>query len=512
MPGAARYRGAGRGRQQRLSRTPADAPAETESDVVEPAGDTAEDDLFAALDASTEAVDELAMTDDTEDRAPVDGIGRRLCDAYAVTRSPALGLTPRSYQDEAIASWLRHNGRGLVVLPTGAGKTVVALMAVARLGVRTLVVVPTIDLLHQWRSTLASNLGYPLEEIGIIGGGKRTQRDLTVITYDSAAMPRRRLDGFGLLVVDEVHHLPARAYRSIAGKVNAPFRLGLSATPERSDHGHEALASLIGPVVYRRSSRDLARDRHIASYTEKRLFVDLTADEQMRYDQLMAEYKWYLASRRGSLGRPEGIFIEMIRRSGHDPAARSALRAHHQARLIALNATAKIAKVEELLSKHRTDKVLIFSEYNAMVDLLSERLLLPAITYRTAMPERRQVLDRFREGRYSKLVTGRVLNEGVDVPDANVAIVVSGSSATREYIQRLGRVLRPKQEQAMLYELVTRRTTEGRSARKRRPADEIDPEQRARLLAATRSTVEPELTDSASSGGSGSPDASTRAA
>jgi len=293
---------------------------------------------------------------------------------------------------------------------------------------------------------------------------------VTVITYDSAAMPHRRLDGFGLIVVDEVHHLPARAYRAIAGKVNAPFRLGLSATPERSDDGHLALDHLIGPVVFRRSPAELARDRHIADYDEKRIFVNLTDDERLRYDQLMAEYRWYLASRRGSLGRPEGMFVELIRRSGSDPAARSALRAHHQARMIALNAEAKIAKVEELLWKHRDDKVIVFSEYNAMVDILSERLLLPAITYRTAPAERRATLDGFRAGDYSKLVTGRVLNEGVDVPDANVAIVVSGSSATREYIQRLGRVLRPKASRAKLYELVSRKTTEGRSVRKRRGA------------------------------------------
>jgi superfamily II DNA or RNA helicase len=351
-------------------------------------------------------------------------------------------------------------------------------------------VVPTIDLLQQWRAGLADRLGYPLDEVGIVGGGKRTVRDLTVITYDSAAMPHRRLDGFGLLVVDEVHHLPARAYRSIAGKVNAPYRLGLSATPERSDQGHEALDHLIGPVVYRASAAELSRAEHIAAYDEKRLFVSLSPDEQVRYDQLMAEYKWYLASRRGSLGRPEGIFVEMIRRSGHDPAARAALRAHHQARMIALNAEAKIAKVVELLGKHRDDKVIVFSEYNAMVDALSERLLLPSITYRTPLPERRQVLERFRSGEYSKLVTGRVLNEGVDVPDANVAIVVSGSSATREYIQRLGRVLRPKREKALLYELVTRRTTEGRSARKRRPKEEVDPDRRERRIAAARADAE----------------------
>jgi superfamily II DNA or RNA helicase len=139
--------------------------------------------------------------------------------------------------------------------------------------------------------------------------------------------------------------------------------------------------------------------------------------------------------------------------------------------MIALNAEAKLAQVGELLAAHRDDKVIVFSEYNAMVDTISERLLLPAITYRTAPAERRQILEFFRAGDYSKLVTGRVLNEGVDVPDANVAIVVSGSSATREYIQRLGRVLRPKARDAMLYELVSRKTTEGRSSRKRRPAE-----------------------------------------
>jgi superfamily II DNA or RNA helicase len=458
----------------------AEADTETSAGHVEIADTSEIDDLFAALDFGDEEaeapeppiVSTVAAPSTSTPASVAHLLTAGVQAAYGLPRSPVFDLTPRPYQEEAIDAWAKHVGRGVIVLPTGAGKTVVALMAAARLGVRTLVVAPTIELLHQWRAALSERLGYPLDEVGIVGGGKRTVRDLTVITYDSAAMPHRRLDGFGLLIVDEVHHLPARAYRSIAGKVNAPFRLGLSATPERSDDGHEALDHLVGPIVYRKSAAELSRDQHIAAYTEKRLFVDLTADERFRYDQLMAEYKWYLATHRAYLGgRPETLFVELIRRSGQDPAARSALRAHHQARLIALNAEAKLAKVSELLAKHQADKVIVFSEYNSMVDILSERLLLPAITYRTPLPERRRVLDRFRSGDYAKLVTGRVLNEGVDVPDANVAIVVSGSSATREYIQRLGRVLRPKREKALLYELVTRKTTEGKSARKRRPAE-----------------------------------------
>jgi superfamily II DNA or RNA helicase len=139
--------------------------------------------------------------------------------------------------------------------------------------------------------------------------------------------------------------------------------------------------------------------------------------------------------------------------------------------MIALNAEAKIAQIALLLVRHRRDRVLIFAEYTALVDAVSRCLLIPAVTYRTAPQERRLVLEGFRTGRYSKLVTGRVLNEGVDLPDANVAIVASGSAATREYIQRLGRVLRPKPQTAVLYELITRKTTEARTARRRRPPE-----------------------------------------
>jgi len=405
---------------------------------------------------------------------------------FALARPPRCSLQPRPYQADAVAAWLRNGGRGVIVMPTGSGKTIVALLIAARVELRTLVVVPTIELLHQWRRELAAHLGYPLGDIGIVGGGKRTVRDITVITFDSAAMPHRGLGEIGLLVVDEVHHLPARAYQAIADKSNAPYRLGLSATPERSDHRHRDLDRLIGPVVHRSTTAELARDDHIANFDEKRVFIDLSPNERLRYDQSMSDYKRYLASRRGSLGRGDGIFIEMIRRAGQDPGARAALRAHHQARMIALNAEAKIAAMSDLLLRHRHQKVIVFSEYNAMVDTLSERLFLPSITYRTPAPERREVLARFRSGQYSKLVTGRVLNEGVDVPDASVAIVVSGSSATREYIQRLGRILRPKRQRAMLYELISRDTTETRSARQRRPKDTSQPAREGRHAAAAR--------------------------
>lgn len=423
-------------------------------DIALPDGGEELEDIFAGLEPA----------DGDEDEG-----GERAAYALPPGLRPALAVKPRVYQSEALVAWLKRAGRGVVVLPTGAGKTVVALMAIERLAVRTLVIVPTIELLGQWRAGICERLGLPEDAVGVVGGGQRTVRDITVITFDSAAMPTRRLDGFGLLIVDEAHHLPADHYRRIVARVAAPYRLGLSATPERLDGRHRDLDTLIGPVVFHRLPMELVRDRHIADYVERRVYVDLSPEEQGRYDLLMAQFRWYLA--RNKIVPGADFFGELVRRAGSDPAARHALQSHHEARMIALNAEAKIEQTAALLARHREDKVIVFAEYNALVEAISRRLLIPSITYRTEAQERRNILAGFREGRYSKLVTGRVLNEGVDVPDANVAIVASGSSATREYIQRLGRILRPKPTQAVLYELITRKTSEGQAARRRRPKE-----------------------------------------
>jgi superfamily II DNA or RNA helicase len=414
------------------------------------------------LDAEPDLLDATLQEDELDD-CPIDN--QALAGGYRTS----LHFEPRSYQTEAIQQWLQHDGRGVVVLPTGAGKTVVAMMAIAQLKLRTLIVVPTIELLYQWQDAVIERIGVSKRSVGVVGDGRKEWRPITVITYASAAMPNAPLHDIGLLICDEAHHLPSPSYATIAERSHAAYRLGLTATPERADGEHSALGKLLGPVVYHRTPADLSAEGHIANYVEKRVFVSLSEDEALRYEALMGEWRWFLSSKRYMLARGGDFFGELIKRSATDPQARRALQAHHQARMIALNAEAKLQQVEELLQRHHDDKVIVFSEYNALVDTISERLALPSITYKTAAEERKAILDGFRNGTYSKLVTGRVLNEGVDVPDANVAIVVSGSSTTREYIQRLGRVIRPKTTTAVLYEVITRHTSEIRSARKRRP-------------------------------------------
>jgi superfamily II DNA or RNA helicase len=378
-----------------------------------------------------------------------------------------LAMEPRPYQQEALNGWLAQDNAGVVVLPTGAGKTFVAAMAIHETGLWTLVVVPTIDLLQQWHAALAAALSIPADAIGIFGGGEKDLKSITIITYDSAVLYPRELHQFGLLIFDECHHLPASTYRLIAESAFTPLRLGLSATPERTDMAHADLEELIGPEVYRRSPADLTEGHYLAQYQEKRIDIALSSEDEARYNEQRRIYRAFLQRRRIVFHGPED-FQKLIYLSARDSEARVALLAWREARNIALNAPAKYDEIERLLHLHMGDQVILFSENNIVVDEVSRRFCMPSITYKTPAEERRIILERFRSGEYSKLVTGRVLNEGVDVPDCRVAIIVSGNSTKREYIQRLGRVLRPKEGHALLYELVTSGTTEEGMAKRRR--------------------------------------------
>ena len=382
--------------------------------------------------------------------------------------STALAIEPRPYQEDALTAWLAQGSAGVVVLPTGAGKTFVAAMAIVETGLWTLAVVPTIDLLQQWRTALATALSLNIDDIGTFGGGEKELKPITIITYDSAALYPRELSRFGLLIFDECHHLPAPTYRLIAESAFTSLRLGLSATPERSDMAHIELDELIGPEVYRRSPAELTEGRYLAQYQEKIIDIALSGEDEIRYAEQRRIYSSFLRRRRIVIRSPEDFQQKLIFLSARDPEARTAMLAWREARQIAMNAPAKYSEIERLLHKHAADQVLLFSEYNPVVDQISRRFCLPSITYKTPTEERRTILDRFRTGQYTKLVTGRVLNEGVDVPDCRVAIIVSGNSTKREYIQRLGRILRPKEGEALLYELVTTGTTEEEMAKRRK--------------------------------------------
>jgi superfamily II DNA or RNA helicase len=372
---------------------------------------------------------------------------------------------PFPHQTEGLEAWTKQGSRGVVVLPTGTGKTHLAILAIERTARPTLVVTPTIDLLNQWFGELTVAFG---GQIGLLGGGYYDLQQLTVTTYDSAYIHVERWGNrFGLLVFDECHHLPGPSYMAAAIGSIAPFRLGLTATPERADGLDALLADLIGPIVYRKEIKQLKGD-YLAEYRAQRLYVELSPQEQERYRQAREQYRAFVDARGISMGGQNG-WQRFIQETCRSPEGRAAFKAYLEQKRIAQAAPAKLQTLENLLTRHRRDRVLIFTADNATVYQIARRFLMPAITHQTKTKERKAILERFHSGEYSALVTSQVLNEGVDVPAANIGIILSGTGSVREHVQRLGRLLRKLgDKQALLYEVVARGTAEEFTSERRR--------------------------------------------
>lgn len=378
---------------------------------------------------------------------------------------PQVRQQPFPYQREALEAWVRQLHAGVVVLPTGAGKSYLAVLAVERVQRSTLVVVPTLDLVSQWYDVLTRAFGV---EVGVVGGGDHDVRSLTVTTYDSAYMHAERFGGrFGLVVYDECHHLPGESFSFAARASIAPFRLGLTATLERADGRHTVLDEVVGPVAYRREIPELS-GQYLAEYETVQLRVELDAQEREAYEDARGVYTSFVKSRGIQMGKPEG-WQRFVMESSRSPEGRRAFAAYRRQKELALGAAGKMRVLEGLLHQHRTERMLIFTQDNATAYAISRRFLVPIITHHTKPKERAGVLAGLRQGVYGAVVTSKVLNEGVDVPEANVAVILSGSGSVREHVQRLGRILRRAEgKQATLYEVITASTAEEYVSQRRR--------------------------------------------
>jgi len=299
---------------------------------------------------------------------------------------------PRDYQNAAVSAWMKTGRRGVVVMPTGTGKTFTAFLCME-------IITPTIDLMNQWYAELVDLFGL---DVGLVGGGYHEFKPITVTTYDSAYIHLEKWGNkYGLVVFDECHHLPGASYSEAANAGLAPFRLGLTATPERADGGEDRFPELIGPIVYRLDINEVAGE-FLAPYEARQVFIDLTPEEEERYRTAREIYRGFVADRGISLSGPNG-WQKFIFESSKSAEGMKAMRAYRE-------------------QKH---------------------------------------IERSTSGEYTVVVTSQVLNEGVDVPAAGVGIVLSGSGSTRENVQRLGRILRKHgDKQAVLYELIARGTSE----------------------------------------------------
>jgi superfamily II DNA or RNA helicase len=384
---------------------------------------------------------------------------------------PALEMAPYPHQRAALAAWLAAGCQGVIVMPTGAGKTYLAQLAIQDTQQSTLIVVPTLDLMHQWYAHLLA--AFPDAPVGLLGGGSHDRTTLLVATYDSAAIQAEALGNhYALLIFDECHHLPGAFTRVIAEYSLAPYRLGLTATPERSDGTHTDLHVLIGPEVYRTTVAALS-GTVLAPHRTVRLTVKLSPRERERYEALVATRNHFLRSCGIRLGSVAG-WQAFVHASARSRAGRRAMLAHREARALAFGTAGKLRVLADLLAQHHPARTLIFTEDNAMLYRIARDFLIPAVTHHTPVKERHDILQRFRSGEYPVVAASRVLNEGVDVPEASIAIVLSGTGSRREYVQRLGRILRRREgKRAVLYEVVAEATSEEQVSRRRRPGAHV---------------------------------------
>lgn len=364
-------------------------------------------------------------------------------------RLPAL----RWYQEEAVARWLAAESRGVIALPTGAGKTLVAIAAIARLGATALCLVPTRLLLDQWARALTAAGARP---VGRLGDGEHVVAPVTVATYASATAWAPRIgDHFGLVIVDEVHHLGTWCQPDVFEMLVAPARLGLTATPPES---LAAIERHVGPVVYALSVTDLAGDA-LAEHRLVSVPIALGAVERQRYRELRGRFAaGYAAFRRES---PEGAWREFVQNATQSPRGRAALAAWREYRALLAYPDGKRQALHEILVRHRGSRALVFTADNATAYAIARELLVMPITHEIRRSERTRAIEGFRSGECPVLVSAQVLDEGFDVPDADLAIVVGGTSSPRRHVQRIGRVLRPRDgKRALIYELAVSETTE----------------------------------------------------
>ena len=340
------------------------------------------------------------------------------------------GWTMRPYQQEAMEGFW-HGGSGVVVLPCGAGKTIVGAAAMAQAQATTLILVTNTVAARQWRHELLKRTTLTEDEIGEYSGARKEIRPVTIATYQVMTTRRKGvythlelLDAkdWGLVVYDEVHLLPAPIFRMTAD-LQARRRLGLTATLVREDGREGDVFSLIGPKRYDAPWKDIEAQGYIAPADCVEVRVTLTESERLAYAVAEPEERYRFASTTAS----------------------------------------KTRVVEALVERHRQDQTLVIGQYLDQLDDLGERLGAPVIKGDTTVKERERLFQAFRIGEVSLLVVSKVANFSIDLPEAAVAIQVSGTFGSRqEEAQRLGRILRPKADgrSARFYAVTSRDTVD----------------------------------------------------
>ena len=368
----------------------------------------------------------------------------------------------RDYQKEAIDVWKKNGNKGIISLPTGAGKTIVGIAGLSQYKKRTLIVVNTIEQMKQWYHSLFKFTNINEEDVGFYHSKEKTIKPITLTTYHTASRHMGDLgDKFGLTIVDEVHHVPANKFKNVLLRNFSDGILGTTATPFREDERTNELYDLTGGVIYSKSEEELADRGYLAQFDIIELNAELTPEEEEEYNKLLKEYRIH------AQGRNVQQLVKDLR-NGDTKAENAMIILNKMKRLIA-NSKNKMSILDDIVKKERGNKMIIFTQYVDQAEEIGKRYNAKVLTGKTDKETREKILNDFRKAKQDILVLTTVGDEGLDIQDATVGAMFSGTGSKRQYTQRLGRLLRPGNgKKAKLYEIVVKGTREEDWARRRR--------------------------------------------
>ena len=369
-----------------------------------------------------------------DDRIPIVA-SKKILASFKPVSSSGIHFVLRDYQknaaDALLGDYSPGTGYGTIVLPCGSGKTVVGMEIITRLKTKTLILTTNVSAVHQWISELYDKLDLPMNSVGEYTGMRKELKDITVATYqvltyrkdkesDFIHMNVVKDQGWGLIIFDEVHMLPAPVFK-ITAEMQSVYRVGLTATLIREDNREDEVFSLVGPKRFDVPWSELEKSGWIAEAECVEIRVQLPPHREIAYAIATKRDKYRIASENER----------------------------------------KIEIVKELIANHQHDFILVIGQYLTQLQTIAKEINAPLITGSTPENKRDQLYQAFREGKQRILVVSKVANFAIDLPDASVAIQVSGSFGSRqEEAQRLGRILRPKKQNSYFYSIVTRFSSE----------------------------------------------------
>lgn len=394
--------------------------------------------LVALLNRGTIKQELINIGFPVKDLAPLRD-GRSLTFSLRENTLSGMAFSIRDYQQEAVENFYANNmagsGYGTIVLPCGAGKTIVAIATIQKYQTATLILTTNVAAVHQWQNELLDKTSLTEKEIGEYSGDKKNIKPITIATYQIITWRANTDDEFphfnlfkdtdwGLIIYDEVHLLPAPVFR-ITAEIQAIRRLGLTATLIREDGKESDVFSLVGPKRYDVPWKQLENSGWIAQAICKEIRLELP--EELKIEYAIADKK------------------AKFRIAAENPR--------------------KIDIAKEIIKNHEGESILIIGQYVAQLEKIAKELDVPLITGKTPNQQRELIYEDFKKGRISLIVVSKVANFAIDLPDASVAIQVAGTFGSRqEEAQRLGRILRPKKRSATFYTIVTKESLEAEFA------------------------------------------------